>query len=98
MLQGAAGSTSTPDYQGTGVIVTLHSPPSTLHPTRPVIVIHHDPVVGLMDESMSMPFIAASTALFKGFAPGDRIAFGLKVTPDALLVISLRHVIDVRRP
>ena len=98
VLSQAAGSTSTPDYQGTGVIVALRPPPSDLHPTRPVVVIHHDPVVGLMDESMSMPFIAASTALFEGLAPGDRVAFGLKVTPDALLVISLQRLATGRRP
>jgi len=97
LMQGSAASTSKPDYQGTGVIVSLHRPPSELHATRPVVVLHHDPVVGLMDETMSMPFIAASTALFKGFAPGDRVAFGLKVTPDALLVISLRHRNEARR-
>jgi Cu/Ag efflux protein CusF len=87
---GAPGSTSKPDYQGTGTIVGLHPPPSALHATRPVVVLDHEPIVGLMDEKMEMPFIAASTALFKGLKAGDRVAFGLKVTPDALLVISLR--------
>ena len=89
LLENAAGSTSTPDYQGTGVIVGLHRPPSTLHATRPVVVLHHDPIAGLMDEKMSMPFIAASAALFKGLKAGDRVRFGLKVTPEALLVVSL---------
>jgi len=88
--QGASGSTSKPDYQGTGVIVGLHPPPSSLHATRPVVVLDHEPIVGLMDEKMEMPFIAASTELFKGLKPGDRVEFGLKSTPDALLVISLR--------
>jgi hypothetical protein len=50
-----------------------------------------------MDENMSMPFIAASPALLKGLKAGDRVAFGLKVTPDALLVISLRRVAAKRR-
>jgi Cu/Ag efflux protein CusF len=45
-----------------------------------------------MDESMSMPFIAASTALFQGLRAGDRIAFGLKDTPDALLVITVERL------
>ena len=85
-------STSKPDYQGTGVIVGLHPAPSALHPTRPVVVLNHDPIVGLMDEKMSMPFIAASSDLFKGLRSGDRVEFDLKVTPDALLVISLRSV------
>jgi Cu/Ag efflux protein CusF len=95
-FQAASGATSRPDYQGTGVIVGLHPPPSSLHPTRPVIVLYHDPIVGLMDEKMSMPFIAASTTLFSGLKAGDRVEFGLKSTEDALLVISLRRL-DARR-
>jgi Cu/Ag efflux protein CusF len=89
--------TSTPDYQGTGVIIGIHPPPSALHPTRPVIVLRHDPIVGLMDESMTMPFIAASTDLFQGVKAGDRVTFGLKSTEDALLVISVQRVTSVRR-
>jgi hypothetical protein len=88
--QSAPTSTSKPDYQGTGVIVGLHPPPSSLHPTRPVVVLKHEPIVGLMDEKMEMPFIAESTQLFKGLRVGDRVEFGLKSTADALLVISLR--------
>lgn len=80
------------DYRGTGVVVELLPPPSSLNPTRPVIIIHHDPLAGLMDEPMSMPFIAASAQLFQGLRPGDRVAFGLKDTPDALLVISLERL------
>lgn len=79
-----------PDWRGTGVIQALLPPPSSLHPTRPVIIIEHDPIAGLMKEKMSMPFIAASTTLFRGFNVGDRISFGLKETPDALLVIVIQ--------
>jgi hypothetical protein len=79
------------DYHGTGTVVGLLPPPSSLHATRPVIIIHHDPIATLMAESMSMPFIAASTALFQGLRPGDRIAFGLQETPDALLVICIER-------
>lgn len=64
-------------------------PPSDLHATRPVIVIRHDPIPGLMEEAMYMPFIVASPGLFESLRPGDRIAFGLKETPGALLVISI---------
>lgn len=46
---------------------------------------------------MSMPFIAASTRLLKGLRPGDRIAFGLLDTPDALLVIVVIVVERLRR-
>jgi Copper binding periplasmic protein CusF len=76
-----------PDYRGIGVVLAILPPPSHLHASRPVIVIDHEPIAGLMDEKMSMPFIAESTRLFQGLAPGDRIAFGLKDTPGALLVV-----------
>ena len=91
----SAQTASRPDYQGTAVIVGLHPAPSTLHATRPVVVLYHEPIVGLMDEKMEMPFIAASTDLFKGLKPGDRVEFGLQVTADALLVIYLHAL---RRP
>src|ERR1700675_2326805 len=81
-----------PDYRGTGVVLAVLPPPSSLHATRPVIVIEHGPIAGLMDETMSMPFIAASTTLFQGLRAGDRIAFGLKDTPDALLVIIVERL------
>lgn len=91
-LHARSGTAPKPDYRGTGVVVALLPPPSNLHATRPVIIISHDPVPGLMDEAMSMPFIAASTTLFRDLRPGDRIAFGLKTTPDALLVVSIERV------
>ena len=78
-----------PDWRGTGVVLKLLPPPSDLHATRPVIVLRHEPIPGLMEESMTMPFIAASTALFRDVRVGERVSFGLKETPDALLVISL---------
>ena len=87
--QPARDTSIKPDYRGTGVVLAILPPPSSLHATRPVIVIDHAPIAGLMDEAMSMPFIAASTSLFQGLRPGDQIAFGLKDTPDALLVITV---------
>jgi hypothetical protein len=81
-----------PDYRGRGVVLAMLPPPSDLHATRPVIVIEHEPIAGLMDEKMAMPFIAASTALFQGLRKGDRIAFGLKDTPDALLVVAVERL------
>ncbi len=80
------------DWRGTGTVVAVLPPPSSLHATRPVIIIHHAPIHGLMEEAMDMPFIAASTGLFAGLRPGDRIAFGLKDTPDALLVVSIERL------
>ena len=85
------------DYRGTGVVLAILPPPSDLHASRPVIVIEHEPIAGLMDERMSMPFIAASTTLFQGLTPGDRIAFGLKDTPGALLVIFVERLPPARR-
>jgi Cu/Ag efflux protein CusF len=90
--QPAQAPAATPDYRGTGVVLAVLPPPSNLHATRPVIVIDHEPIEGLMAEKMSMPFIAASTALFQGLSPGDHIAFGLKDTPGALLVIVVERL------
>ena len=81
-----------PDYHGTGMVLSILPPPSELHKTRPVIVIQHEPIRGLMEDRMSMPFIAASTELFRNLRPGDRIAFGLKDTPDALLVVTVQRL------
>jgi Cu/Ag efflux protein CusF len=90
--QSPRAAVDTPDWRGTGIVLKLLPPPSDLHATRPVIVIQHDPIAGLMAESMAMPFLAASTALFGGLRVGDRIAFGLKETADALLVISIERL------
>jgi Cu/Ag efflux protein CusF len=79
------------EYRGTGVVVALMPAPSSLDATRPVIVLRHDPIPGLMDEEMSMPFIAASPDLFRNLKPGDRVTFVLRDTPGALLVISLQR-------
>jgi Cu/Ag efflux protein CusF len=90
--QGAAPADSRPAWRGTGVVVALLPAPSSLHATRPVIVIHHQPIPGLMDDAMSMPFIVATADLLRDLRPGDRITFGLKETPDALLVVTIERV------
>ena len=87
-----APAAAKPDYRGTGVVVAILPPPSSLHATRPVIIIHHDPILGLMDETMDMPFIAASTDLFRDLKAGDRIAFGLQDVPGALLVVIVERL------
>ncbi|MBI4638767.1 MAG: copper-binding protein [Candidatus Rokubacteria bacterium] len=91
-LEPGQGAVPKPDYRGTGVVLALLPPPSDLHASRPVIIIHHDPILPLMNEEMSMPFLAASTELFRGLKPGDRIAFDLLVTDDALLVIAVKRL------
>ena len=85
------GADPAPELHGTGVVVALLPPPSNLHATRPVIVIHHDPLPPLMPEAMDMPFLAASTALFANLRAGDRIVFTLRETPDALLVVAIER-------
>ena len=50
----------------------------------------------VMDETMDMPFIAASSELFRDLRAGDRIAFGLQATPDALLVVSIKRLFPPR--
>jgi hypothetical protein len=79
-------------WHGQAVVVALLPPPSSLHATRPVVVLDHGPIPGLMEERMSMPFIAASADLFRGIAVGDHVAFALAETPDALLVVSLERL------
>ncbi len=79
-------------WRGTGTVMAVLPAPSNLHSTRPVIVLNHDPIRGLMDERMTMPFIAASADLFRNVKTGDRVAFGLADTPDALLVVSLERL------
>ena len=81
-----------PRWRGVGVVVALLPAPSSLHATRPVVVLDHEPIHGLMEERMSMPFIAASADLFRGLRAGDRVAFALAETPDALLVVSLEKL------
>jgi hypothetical protein len=81
-----------PRWRGVGVVVALLPAPSSLHATRPVVVLDHEPIHGLMEERMSMPFIAASAELFRGLKAGDRVAFALAETPDALLVVSLEKL------
>jgi Cu/Ag efflux protein CusF len=81
-----------PDWRGTGVVLALLPPPSDLHATRPVIVLQHEAIDGLMEETMTMPFLAASTTLFEGIQPGDHVAFGLKEVPEALLVVTLERL------
>jgi Cu/Ag efflux protein CusF len=85
-----------PEWHGTGVVLRLLPPPSDLHATRPVIVIQHEAIPGLMEEAMAMPFIAASTALFQGLHAGDHIAFALKETSDALLVVEINRLPPAR--
>jgi Cu/Ag efflux protein CusF len=81
-----------PDWRGTAVVLAVLPPPSDLHATRPVILLQHDAVPGLMEEAMTMPFLVASAALFEGIRPGDRVRFGLQDVPGALLVISLERL------
>jgi Copper binding periplasmic protein CusF len=80
------------EWRATGVALAVLPPPSELHATRPVIVIQHEAIPGLMDQAMAMPFLVASTALFEGVESGDRIAFTLRDVPDALLVIAIERL------
>jgi Cu/Ag efflux protein CusF len=83
---------ATHEWRGTGVVLAVLPPPSDLHATRPVIVIQHEAIAGLMEEGMTMPFLVASTGLFDGLKPGDRIAFVLRDVPEALLVVSIERL------
>ena len=87
-----AGAQTGRRWKATGTVVALMPPPSALHQTRPVVILDHEPVPGLMDEKMSMAFIVASVDLFRGLQPGDRVTFELEDTPGALLVVTLARV------
>ena len=76
-------------WSGVGVIRAMLPAPSPLHATRPVVVLEHEPIHGLMEEKMSMPFIVDSVALFGDLKIGERVAFELVDTPGALLVVRL---------
>ena len=80
------------EWHGTGVVLAMLRPPSDLHATRPVIVLQHEPIPGLMKEAMTMPFIVASAGLFAGLHDGDHVAFALADTPGALLVVSIERL------
>jgi Cu/Ag efflux protein CusF len=97
LAHAGAGAQDPERYHAIGVVQALLSPPSSLHASRPVIVIQHEPIAGLMNEAMSMPFLAASADLFRALHVGDRIAFTLQVTPDALLVVEVERVGAARR-
>lgn len=88
----AAQAPAPVEYRGTGIVLALMPAPSSLDATRPVIVLQHQPIAGLMDEAMSMPFIAASAGLFRDVKPGDRVAFVLRDVPGALLVVSIERL------
>ncbi len=76
-------------WSGVGTVMALLPAPSPLHATRPVVVLDHEPIPGLMDERMSMPFIVSSATLFGDLKIGERVAFELVDTPGALLVVRL---------
>jgi hypothetical protein len=90
--QTARPATPRGDWRGTGVVLAILPPPSELHATRPVIVLQHEAIPGLMEQAMAMPFLVATPALFEGIHPGDRVAFVLEDVPDALLVISIERL------
>ena len=73
------------------MVLAVLPPPSTLHPTQPVIVIQHEAIPGLMEEAMAMPFLVASASLFEGLKTGDRIAFVLRDVPESLLVVAIER-------
>lgn len=87
-LTAGAGAQST-QWSGVGTVMALMPAPSPLHATRPVIMLDHEPIPGLMEERMSMPFLVSSPGLFGDLKIGDRVAFELVETPGALLVVRL---------
>lgn len=78
-------------YRGTGRILDIWRTRSPFDPKHPVVVIHHDPIKGLMG-AHAMPFLTQSPELLKGLRQGDRIRFTLTATADALLVTEVEKL------
>lgn len=59
-----------------------------------MILVRHDAVPGLMEAMPSMIFFVESKELLDraGLAPGDRIRFTLRQTPDKLMVVEIRKI------
>jgi hypothetical protein len=78
-------------YRFVGRVVEVALPPSLYDATRPVVVLDHGPVRGLMP-GHTMPFMAASAELIKDFRPGEQVRGALTATPGALLVTELERL------
>ena len=59
-----------------------------------MILVRHEAVPGLMDDMESMLFYTESKELIDraALAPGDRVRFTVRKTPDKLLVVEIRKV------
>src|SRR5260370_28368023 len=75
----ASQSASSPkaDWRGPGTVVAVLPPPSSLHATRPVIIIHHAPIHRLTEAALDMPFIAPPPRPSAGLPPGPPIPLRL---------------------
>jgi len=78
-------------YRLSGRVVEVALPPSRHHASRPVVVLDHEAVRGLMD-AHTMPFLAASAEVIKDFRPGERVRVALTSTLEALLVTELVRI------
>jgi len=56
---------------------------------KDLVLLKHDSIPGLMDESMSMAFFVESPEMLSGVKPGDRFRITLKETPGKLLIIKM---------
>jgi Cu/Ag efflux protein CusF len=79
-------------YHGTGVVLAVLAAPSPFDAKRPVIVLRHDAIPGLMEKSMTHPFVIRSAKLLRGIGLGSPVRFTLKDTPGALLVVRLEVI------
>jgi hypothetical protein len=59
-----------------------------------MILVGHDAVPGLMDDMQSMLFFTESRELIDraGLAPGDRVRFTIRKTPERLLVVEILKI------
>lgn len=64
--------------------------------SKRVVVIVHEPIPGLMDETMTHPFFVESPERLAGLGPGDRIRFTVRERkddpsgePDGLVIVEI---------
>ena len=58
---------------------------------KDLVLVKHEPIPGLMDESMSMAFFVQSPKMLEGVKSGDRFRITLKETPGKLLIVKMER-------
>ena len=60
-------------------------------PEKGQLTLRHEAIKSIGMDAMTMPYTARQASLLKGFKPGDRVRFTVKVQGDEVLVDALEH-------